>query len=78
MDAFAEFVNDVTLNQQQIVFIHKVVDFVENNGYMEPSALMKAPFDRPTSFIRLFDDGRQKKLVELIRKVMDNAVKPVA
>ena len=78
MEAFAEFINDGTLNQQQISFIHKVVEFVENNGYMEPAALMKAPFDRPTSFIRLFDDSRQKKLVELIRKIMDNAVKPVA
>ena len=78
MEAFAEFINDETLTQQQIAFVHRVVEYVEQNGYMEPSALSKAPFDRPVSFFRLFDDGRQKRLVQLIKQVKENALAPVA
>lgn len=78
MDAFAEFINDEGLSQRQIAFVHKVVSFVESNGYMEPTDLMKPPFDRPMSFIRLFDDARQKRLVQLIVQVKNNAVEPAA
>lgn len=78
MEAFAEFVNDETLSQPQIAFVHRVVEYVEKNGYMEPAALAKAPFDRPVSFFRLFDDARQKRLVQLINRVKANALSPVA
>lgn len=78
MEAFAEFMNDETLSQSQIAFVHRVVEYVENNGYMEPASLAKAPFDRPVSFFRLFDDGRQKRLVQLINQVKANALSPVA
>lgn len=78
MAAFADFINDETLSQQQIAFIRKVVEFVEENGSIEPSALTKAPFDRPASFFRLFDDGRQKRLIQIIRQVHNNATTPAA
>lgn len=78
MAAFADFINDATLSRDQVAFVHKVVDYVEENGYMEPAALMRAPFDRPTSFVRLFDDARQKRLVKIIKQVRDNAVTPAA
>ena len=78
MEAFAEFINDESLSQQQMAFVHRVVDYVEQNGYMDPSALAKAPFDRPVSFFRLFDDGRQKRLVQIINQVRENALTPVA
>ena len=78
MAAFADFINDEALNPQQVAFVRKVVEFVEENGSMEPSALAKAPFDRPTSFFRLFDDGRQKRLVQIIRQIHANATEPAA
>ena len=78
MAAFADFISDETLNQTQIAFVHRVVEYVEQNGYMEPATLMKAPFDRPVSFIRLFDDRHQKRLVQIIREVKSNALAPVA
>ena len=78
MAAFADFINDEALNPQQMAFVRKVVEFVEENGSMEPSALAKAPFDRPTSFFRLFDDGRQKRLVQIIRQIHANATEPAA
>lgn len=55
-----------------------VISYVEANGYMEPDALTKAPFDRPQSFVRLFDRRRQMRLVSIIRAVRDNALNPAA
>lgn len=78
MEAFAEFLNDESLTQQQMSFMRKIVAYVESNGYMEPSDLMKPPFDRPATFIKLFDDGKQRKLVQLINQVKNNAVIPAA
>lgn len=76
MSAFSAFINDQSLNQQQIVFVKKIVDYVVRNGYMEsPKLLMSAPFDKPISFMRLFDSTKQKQLIELIDEIRDNAVK---
>ena len=76
--AFSDFINDQSLSQAQIVFVKKVIDYVVQNGYIENvSELMKPPFDKPRSFIRLFDGSRQKKIVETISKIKENAVKIV-
>lgn len=78
MEAFAEFINDESLTDQQISFVHRVVDYIENNGYMEPAALAQTPFDRPKPFIRLFDTDHQIRLVRIIRQIKVNAEKPAA
>ncbi len=76
--AFSEFINDQSLSQAQIVFVKKVIDYIVQNGYIENvSALMKPPFDKPQSFIKLFDGSKQKQLVEAVTKIKDNAVKIV-
>lgn len=76
--AFSEFINDQSLNRSQIVFVKKVIDYVVQNGYIENvSELTKPPFDRPQSFIKLFDGSKQKRIVELVLKIKDNAVKTV-
>src|SRR5690606_26094307 len=78
MQAFSTFINDQSLTQAQIVFVGKVIDYIAENGYIEtPAILMKAPFDRPQSFTRLFDGVKQKQLVALVNIVRDNAVKVV-
>ncbi|HHW49811.1 MAG TPA: DEAD/DEAH box helicase family protein, partial [Clostridiaceae bacterium] len=78
MDAFSEFINDQSLNQEQIVFVKKVIDYIAQNGYMEnASELMKPPFDKPQSFIKLFDSTKQKKIIETITKIKENAIKVV-
>lgn len=77
-EAFSEFINDQSLNQEQIVFVKKVIDYIVQNGYMEnASELMRPPFDKPQSFVKLFDVTRQKKIVEAINKIKENAVKVV-
>jgi len=77
-EAFSEFINDQSLNQEQIVFVKKVIDYIVKNGYIENiSELMKPPFDKPQSFIRLFDSTKQRKIVEAINKIKENAIKIV-
>lgn len=78
MRAFSELLSDEGLTDQQMAFVQQVISYVEANGYMEPDALTKAPFDRPQSFVRLFDRRRQMRLVSIIRAVRDNALNPAA
>ncbi len=78
MEAFAGFINTGDLNEQQIAFVHKVVDYIVENGYMEPRALTQPPFDRPQSFIRMFNTRQQKGLIAVISRIKENAERPAA
>lgn len=74
--AFSEFINDQSLSQLQIVFVKKVIDYIVQNGYIENvSELTKPPFDKPQSFIKLFDGTKQRRLVEMVTQIKENAVK---
>lgn len=76
--AFSEFINDQSLSQAQIVFVKKIIDYIVQNGYIENVAeLMKPPFDKPLSFIKLFDGSQQKKIMETVTQIKENAVKIV-
>ena len=75
MQAFSAFINNQSLNQRQIAFVHKVINHVEQNGYMDNVAdLQKPPFDKPISFIKLFDAKTRTALMKTIKDVKDNAV----
>lgn len=78
MEAFAEFINTENLNDQQISFVHKVVNYVVENGYMDLTALGQPPFDRPQPFVRLFNTKQQTGLVAIINSIRANAEKPAA
>ena len=78
MKAFSEFINDASLTQAQIVFVHKVNDYVVQHGYIENvSDLTKPPFDKPQSFLKLFDGEKQKRLVDTVKSIKENAEKIV-
>ena len=75
MQAFSSFINDQSLNQRQIAFVLKIINHIEQNGYMENVAdLQKPPFDKPVSFIKLFDAKTRIALMKAINEVRDNAV----
>lgn len=79
MKAFSSFINEYNLNADQIAFINKVIDYIEQNGYVENIAeLTKPPFDKPQSFIKLFDTDKQKEFVSIINEVKDNATKIIS
>ncbi len=78
MDAFAEFINSESLTEQQISFIRKVVDYIVENGYMDPVVLTKPPFDRPQSFVRMFNAQQRMGLIAVIKGIRENAERPAA
>ena len=79
MKAFSEFINDQSLNQKQIAFVYKIINHVEQDGYMENVAVLtKPPFDKPLRFTKLFDKKTQKALMETINQIRENAVTVVA
>lgn len=79
MQAFSVFINDESLNQKQIAFVHKIISHVEQNGYMENVAeLQKPPFDKPVSFVKLFDAKTRMAIMDTIREVRENAVHVIA
>ena len=79
MAAFSQFINDQSLNQRQITFVHKIINHIEQNGYMESvTILTKPPFDKPLSFTKLFDRKMQSEIMATINKVKDNAIVVVA
>lgn len=74
MQAFSAFINDESLNQKQIAFVHKIIHHIELNGYMENVAeLTRPPFDKPVSFIKLFDPKTRTAIMKAINQVRDNA-----
>lgn len=79
MEAFSSFINDASLNQKQIAFVHKIINHIEQNGYMEDiKELMKPPFDKPISFIKLFDVKTRTALMNKINEIKNNATNVVA
>lgn len=79
MAAFSQFINDQSLSQKQITFVHKIINHIEQNGYMESvTILTKPPFDKPLSFTKLFDRKMQSEIMATINTVKDNAVIVVA
>lgn len=79
MSAFSAFINDSSLNQRQIEFILKIINHIENNGYIEDvKILMKPPFDKPFSFIKMFDPKTRTALLQTIESIKNNALQVVA
>jgi type I restriction enzyme, R subunit len=79
MKAFSSFINEQSLNANQIVLVNKVIDYIEQNGYLENlTEHTKPPFDKPQSFIKLFDPDKQKKFVQVINEAKENAVRVIS
>ncbi len=75
MQVFSAFISEHGLNQHQIVFVEKVIDYVVQNGYLESvSELMKPPFDKPDTFIKLFEAKQQMALIALVNEIKENAL----
>ncbi len=75
MTAFAKFMNEVPLNDRQIKFVHKVITYIENNGYIDDvKELTKPPFDKPASIVKLFNAQRMRELMDIVSSIKDNAL----
>ncbi|MBR1778027.1 MAG: DEAD/DEAH box helicase family protein [Alphaproteobacteria bacterium] len=76
-NAFADFIADNSLTQQQIVFVERIIDYIVQNGYIKPAVLNLPPFDRPQKLVNLFDAKKQEKLYKVIETITENAVKVI-
>ncbi|MFM9950428.1 MAG: DEAD/DEAH box helicase family protein [Saprospiraceae bacterium] len=73
--AFAEILNNQTLNAQQIKFIDTLINFLTVKGMIEPAMLFEAPFTDINSngVAGLFDDAVATKIISLIETINHNA-----
>ena len=73
--AFAEILNNQTLNAQQIKFIDTIINFLTVKGIIEPAMLFEAPFTDINSngVAGLFDNSVATKIISLIETINHNA-----
>ncbi|NEG96733.1 DEAD/DEAH box helicase [Bifidobacterium primatium] len=76
--ALGDYLHEGEWSQAQIAFMHKVADYVERNGYLEPGDLLKSPFDRPRPMLKLFKTEDMAGIVARIREINANALAPAA
>ena len=59
--------------------IPKIINHIENNDYIEDiKILMKPPFDKPYSFIKMFDAKTRNAILQTIENIKNNALQVVA
>ena len=56
-EAFAEYLNDTSLDSRQIYFVNQIVEYIVHNGMMKDlSVLQEAPFNAMGSVVEVFTD----------------------
>ena len=56
-EAFAEYLNDVSLDSRQIYFVNQIVEYIVHNGLMKDlSVLQEPPFTDRGSIVEIFTD----------------------
>ena len=68
-EAFAEYLNDASLDSRQIYFVNQIVEYIVHNGLLKDmSVLQEAPFTDQGSVVEIFDD---LSVWQGIRKTID-------
>ena len=66
-DAFTSIINSQKLNQNQIVFVEKLIDYVCANGYVKTDEVLeKAPFDKPKTIYNIFEGPQLDEIFDII------------
>ena len=70
-EAFAQYLNDTTLDSRQIYFVNQIVEYIVHNGLMKDlSVLQESPFTDKGSVVEIFTDltlwMRIRKTIEQI------------
>ena len=75
MEVKSQFGDLISLATFELTEPLLIIDFASDNGYMENVAeLTKPPFDKPVSFIKLFDAKTRTVLMATINQIRENAV----
>jgi type I restriction enzyme R subunit len=75
-EAFAEYLNDTSLDSNQIYFVNQIVEYIVQNGLMKDlSVLQDAPFTDNGSIVEVFTDlSVWLGIKAIIEKINANAV----
>lgn len=74
--AFSEFLSEERLNSNQMHFLELLIDYIEQNGYIEDnSVLTKEPFRSVGSITNIFknDIGTARKILDVSDQIRNNA-----
>ena len=76
MDAMAEFLNERNATASQLEFVKMIVNYLTQDGVIEPSRLYEAPFTSVTATgpDSIFDDAKVVKLFKAIDEIKLRAV----
>ena len=56
-EAFAQYLNDASLDSRQIYFVNQIVEYIVHNGMMKDlSVLQETPFTDQGSIVEVFTD----------------------
>ncbi|RAJ17823.1 DEAD/DEAH box helicase family protein [Olleya aquimaris] len=75
-DLFADYIHKENLNPQQITFIQTLINFLNVNGTLDKSLLIKPPFteNHDEGIFGLFkDEGEVRQIISLIDIINNNA-----
>lgn len=76
-EAFARYIDEAELDPDQINLVHQIIDYVVENGTIEPRTLMESPF---TDYggVRLFEHNMDEwaKVMESIHEINERADHP--
>ena len=75
-EAFAQYLNDATLDSRQIYFVNQIVEYIVHNGLMKDlSVLQESPFTDKGSVVEIFTDlTLWMRIRKTIEQVNANAV----
>lgn len=73
--AFSVYLNEHRFNSNQIKFINLIIDYLSQNGTIEPSKLYEPPYtDFNTSGLDgVFEDNDADRIVGILRSISENA-----
>jgi type I restriction enzyme R subunit len=72
---FADFLNQHRYSANQIEFVNMIIDYVTQNGVMDPGSLFESPYtDYNSNGLRgVFPDGDAERIVEILNTIKLNA-----
>ncbi len=78
--AFAGFLDESSFNSQQIQFVTTIIDYLAQNGVMEPKTLFAAPFSdlHVDGAGGVFSDTQVIDLVKRLQNIRFKAEEPLA
>ena len=72
---FASFIQEENLNANQILFVQKIIDYLNKNGILEKHMLTEPPFTDldDHGIYGIFEDSGKAKIFRLIEEITQSA-----